>query len=582
VERKFISLLILAVLAGGGLYAYQKIAGGAAETRYILSTVRTGTVVSTVSASGQVTTDSQLELKPKVSAEVIYIGVSEGQKIPAGKLLLQLDSTNAQKSVRDARTNLESARIALQKLNKPVEQLPLLQAENALSDAEDDLSKTYKDSLTHVSNAFLDFPNLVEGLNDMITGGDANPSQWNIDFYENATTPYDSKASTYRKAAYDSYKEAKASYDKTFAFYQSIGVSADEATTKQALDSAYATSKLLLAAVKNMNTFIQFYSDVMDTQDIIPNAAATEALQTLSSNILTINTHLSTLNADIVAIRSLTQSVAEKTASLADVRAGVDVLDIQTAELNVTKAQNALTDAENLLADYYMRAPFSGTVASMNVRKYDVVSTATAVATLITGEKLAELSLNEVDAAKVDLGDSAELTFDALENITLSGKVVEIDTIGTVSQGVVSYSVKIAFGSDDARIKPGMTVNADIQTGMAADVLVVPSSAIKSQNGRQFVQVFDPPLEVPRPQNFATSTPRQGLAQAQSGVATSQLPKIVFVTVGLSNDTMSEIVEGVLEGQQIVVRTTNAAQTTQQAPSLFGTPGGRTGGVRQR
>ena len=71
--------------------------------------------------------------------------------------------------------------------------------------------------------------------------------------------------------------------------------------------------------------------------------------------------------------------------------------------------------------------------------------------------------MNEVDAAKISVGNKTTLTFDATEDLTLTGKVAQIDTIGTVEQGVVSYKVKIAFDTQDERIKPGMTANASIQ-----------------------------------------------------------------------------------------------------------------------
>ncbi|MDD5433706.1 MAG: hypothetical protein PHE77_03610, partial [Candidatus Pacebacteria bacterium] len=58
---------------------------------------------------------------------------------------------------------------------------------------------------------------------------------------------------------------------------------------------------------------------------------------------------------------------------------------------------------------------------------------------------MAEISLNEVDVAKVKIGQRAIITFDAIDELEITGKVEDVDTIGTVSQGVVSYNVKIIF-----------------------------------------------------------------------------------------------------------------------------------------
>ena len=64
------------------------------------------------------------------------------------------------------------------------------------------------------------------------------------------------------------------------------------------------------------------------------------------------------------------------------------------------------------------------------------------------------------DFLTIKVGDKATLTFDAVTDLSISGQVAEIDTVGTVSQGVVSYALKIAFDTQDTRVKPGMTVSA--------------------------------------------------------------------------------------------------------------------------
>jgi hypothetical protein len=172
--------------------------------------------------------------------------------------------------------------------------------------------------------------------------------------------------------------------------------------------------------------------------------------------------------------------------------------------------------------------------------------------------------LNEVDVAKIKADQKATLTFDAIEGLTISGAVAEINTIGTVSQGVVSYTVKIGFDTQDDRIKPGMSVSAAIITNMKQDVLTIPNNAIKMQGTERYVELFDTPLPT------ATDT---------QGVASSAAPRRQTVETGISNDTMTEIVSGLKEGEQIVTRTITSTQTTTQtAPSLFSTGGGRTMG----
>jgi multidrug efflux pump subunit AcrA (membrane-fusion protein) len=169
--------------------------------------------------------------------------------------------------------------------------------------------------------------------------------------------------------------------------------------------------------------------------------------------------------------------------------------------------------------------------------------------------QMAEISLNEVDVAKVAIGQKVTLTFDAIEGLSLTGVVSEIDTIGTVTQGVVTYNVKIAFDTQDERVKGGMSVNASIITNVKADTLVVPNSAVKTQGTGHYVEIFDPPI--------ATTSGNQGTV---SKVA----PHKVQVEIGLANDTSTEITSGLKEGEQVVTKTTTTTAVKTAAPSLIG------------
>jgi HlyD family secretion protein len=234
-------------------------------------------------------------------------------------------------------------------------------------------------------------------------------------------------------------------------------------------------------------------------------------------------------------------------------------LAIQTAQNNLTRMKNALSDAEENLADCSISAPFDGVISDVKVKKGDTVSSGTVLATLITKQKIAEITLNEIDAAKVKLGQKATLTFDALPDLTLTGKVTEIDTVGTVSQGVTSYGVKIALDTDDERIKPGMSVTAEIVVEAKPDVLTLPNSAIKTQGNSNYVELIE-----------ASDTTKNKLKIGSSIV----LPKNVqiknqTVEIGISNDTMTEIVSGLKEGDIVISSKISSQTQTQSTQNQF-------------
>jgi RND family efflux transporter MFP subunit len=245
---------------------------------------------------------------------------------------------------------------------------------------------------------------------------------------------------------------------------------------------------------------------------------------------------------------------------------GTDPFDLKLQKNIVAQKEAALADVSQALADYTVRAPFSGILASFDTRRGENVSSGASLGTIITSQWIAELSLNEVDAVRIAIGKKATVTFDAIEDLTLTGDVAKIDTIGTVSQGVVSYTVKIAFDTQDSRVKPGMTVNAAIQTDEHQNVLVVPSSAIKTQNGQTYVLIFEPPLSI---------------GGGARGVVSASPPTQTFVEIGISDDTNVEIVSGLEEGRQIVVRTTSGIATANTTTSAR-TGGGGFGGSAVR
>jgi HlyD family secretion protein len=219
----------------------------------------------------------------------------------------------------------------------------------------------------------------------------------------------------------------------------------------------------------------------------------------------------------------------------------------------VDTAQAQLDTDQNNYNNDIITAPFDGQIAVLGIQKGDQITSATVLATLVTKQELVQVSLNEVDVAKVKVGEQATLTFDAVPDLTLTGKVTEVDIIGTVTQGVVNYNVQIGLDTQNDQIKPSMSASADIITDVHQDVIAVPSGAVKTQNGQSYVQLLN-------------SANPASTAGGQSSVTSNVAPTQQAVTVGLSNDTMTEITSGLKEGDMVVTQTitsgTSAATTS--------------------
>lgn len=533
-KHKIISVFILIIVLIGGYYLYKNISNNDGETRYMVAAAERGTLVTFVTGTGQVSALNQVDIKPKASGDVTYVGIKAGQTVRAGALMVQIDSTDAQKAVHDAEVKLSSAKLNLEKMKGLTTSAGILRGTK--EKAQDDLDKAYDDGFNTVSDVFLNLPDIMSGLNTIVfDDGMGSINQWNIDAIEDAVKKYDDSVSVYRDETFNDYQSARELYDANLSVYKNTSRSSDQATIEDLINKTYETTREISESIKSSTNLLQFYKDKMKENGMNPKSISDTYLTSLASYTSKTNSYL----LELLSAKNTIQSDRETL-----INADFDIADQENV---VKEAEYDLLEAKRALSEYSIYAPFTGTVASTDVKKYDSISQSTAVATLITQQKVAEISLNEIDITAVRVGQKATITFDAIEDLAMTGVVSEVDSVGSVSQGVVSYSVKIVFDADDSKIKPGMTVSVSIITDAKQDVLLVQNSAIKTQGEQKYVEIFkDVSSSTLSNQNFI------------SGI----LPTKVIVETGLSNDTQTEITNGLDDGDVVVTRTVSATSTT--------------------
>lgn len=200
-------------------------------------------------------------------------------------------------------------------------------------------------------------------------------------------------------------------------------------------------------------------------------------------------------------------------------------------------------------------SPFSGTIQSVDLVEGMVLAANSSSTTgassqnvaVIKGDSLpiVNVTLTEIDVPSVKVGQKVTVTFDSLTDKTFTGTVATVDRVGSTVSNVTGYGVNIKLDSDSDAILPNMAATANIITATAADVLVVPSSAIHTDTNGTYVQVL------------------------QNG-----RPIQVSVETGISSDTDTEITSGLTEGQEVitsVVSPTSATSAGSTSPfSIFG------------
>ena len=575
-RHKWLSLLLILAVVFISYWIATTAGKGSSKEKYVFAQVKKDLLVSTISGSGQVAASNQVDLKSQASGQLVYLNALNGQELKAGEVIAKLDDSEAQKSIRDAQTGLESAQISYKKLLEPPDALSLMQAENNLAQAqeaaktaENNLVKAYEDGFADVAAAYIDYPVIMNGLNSMLFNSSYGVSGFDIDYYSDNIKYFDksTKADFYQSAAHSAYDLAKDSYTKSYDTYKSTSAFSEKEKIEQLISASYGSSKKISEAVKGAAALIQLYKDTMVANKANVQALAETNLSSLNSYASKASTHQSALLAAQTGLESAKASLenakrtlAEKTQSLADLKAGATQLDKESSELSLKQKQDALLDAKEKLNDYYVRAPFAGLIAKVNVSKGDTLASNTSVVTFVTKQKIATIALNEVDAAKVKVGQKANITFSAINDLNVTGEVIEIDSIGTVSQGVVTYSAKIGFDVQDPRVKPGMSISAKIIINSATDALIVPSSAVKTSAGQKYVEVADEKIDA----NKATSG---------NGIELKNKIKKQNVETGLSNDSYIEVVSGLNEGDYVIIKSSSASartQTQNNQKSLFG------------
>jgi len=137
---------------------------------------------------------------------------------------------------------------------------------------------------------------------------------------------------------------------------------------------------------------------------------------------------------------------------------------VAIAEAKVEQAQADLDAAQARVSQATIVAPFGGTVTQVFVSASEFIGPAQPVVQLgdLTGLRVETTDLNEVDVARVSVGDSAVITLDALPNVTIDGQVTRIAPKASEGSGV-NYTVVIELNDIPEAVRWGMTAFVEIE-----------------------------------------------------------------------------------------------------------------------
>ncbi len=215
---------------------------------------------------------------------------------------------------------------------------------------------------------------------------------------------------------------------------------------------------------------------------------------------------------------------------------GVAKAKVAEAEATVAQTQAAVERAEEELTNATIRAPIAGTVLARHVEIGSPVSSilnlGAAATPVITMGDISQVfvrgNVDETDIGRVRLGQPCRISVETFKEREFRGKVTQIAPMGTEKDNVTNFEVRVSIENAAHELKPMMTANAEIVLEERPDTLIVPEAAVTYDEARQaFVDVVD--------------------SSAPTG------RRRVGVKMGISNGTRTEVLNGLSQGQRVVL-----------------------------
>src|SRR5664280_726314 len=216
---------------------------------------------------------------------------------------------------------------------------------------------------------------------------------------------------------------------------------------------------------------------------------------------------------------------------------GVDSAKLKQARAQVMQNKASLNQFEEQLGYTTIVAPMDGVILSRDVEIGDAVSSilvlgSTATLVMTEGdinEVYVQGKVDEADIAHVYMRQPARIKVESFRDRVFQGKVTKIAPLGVEKDNVTTFEVRVSIENPGGELKANMTANAEILLDEHKGVLTVPENAVMYDNQKNAsVQVPD-------------SKQKEGVRK-------------VAVKVGLSNGSVSEIVSGLKEGDQVVLQ----------------------------
>ena len=193
---------------------------------------------------------------------------------------------------------------------------------------------------------------------------------------------------------------------------------------------------------------------------------------------------------------------------------------LRSAELNMDNLQEAMNN-------YTVTSPISGTIIEKNAKAGDALTAGADLCTIYDLSYLVMvINVDELQVSDVSVGQSVQVTADAVPDKTYTGTVTRVSMKGSSNGGTTTYPVTVRIDETEG-LRPGMNANAEIVIAEAGNALAVPNAAIV--RGGYVLVTKDSP----------------SAANADPDMTAPEGYVYVPVKIGVSDDDYTQIISGV-------------------------------------
>jgi HlyD family secretion protein len=216
---------------------------------------------------------------------------------------------------------------------------------------------------------------------------------------------------------------------------------------------------------------------------------------------------------------------------------GVDIAKLKQAQAQVLQSQASLKQLEEQLSYTTIVAPMDGVILSRDVEIGDAVSSILVLgstATLVmtegdTSQVYVKGKVDEADIAHVYMNQPARIKVESFRDRVFNGRVTKIAPLGVEKDNVTTFEVRVSIDNPGGELKANMTANAEILLDEHKGVLTVPENAVMYDGQK----------------NASVEIPDKKQKEGKRKIS---------VKVGLSNGSVTEVLSGLKEGDQVVLQ----------------------------